>query len=52
MCRTGIVPAGVSVRLGRKVKIDMDRMVDWISKGGQALPGEWRWQRDDEKSPS
>lgn len=30
------------VRLGRQVRIDPDRLEEWIAAGGQALPGGWR----------
>ncbi len=42
LIRTGIVPRGIAVRLGRQVRIDADGLSEWIKAGGQALPGGWR----------
>lgn len=42
MVRTGVLPAGVAIRLGRQVRIDADALNEWIAAGGQSLPGVWR----------
>lgn len=42
MIRTGLLPPGVVVHLGRQVRIDADALSQWISSGGQKLPGGWR----------
>ena len=42
MIRTGLLPAGVVVHLGRQIRIDEDALRAWIHAGGQALPGGWR----------
>ena len=42
LVRTGILPPGVVVRLGRQVRIDEDALREWIAAGGQSLPGGWR----------
>lgn len=39
MARQNLVP---HVRLGRIVKFDPERVGEWISAGGQALPGGWK----------
>jgi len=44
MSRNGTLPVGVVVRLGRQVRIDEDRLREWIAAGGNALPGGWRRQ--------
>ncbi len=40
--RTGLMPPGVVVRLGRQVRFDLDALDAWIRAGGTALPGGWR----------
>ncbi|MBM3762425.1 MAG: DNA-binding protein [Acidobacteria bacterium] len=42
MIREGILPAGVVVRVGRRMLINADKLQQWIDNGGQALPGGWR----------
>lgn len=42
LARTGILPSGVVVRLGRQIRFDEDALIEWIRAGGQALPGGWR----------
>ena len=37
-----VLPPGVLVRIGRKVKIHRERLFDWMNAGGQALPGGWK----------
>lgn len=39
LARTGILP---TVRLGRQLRVDADRLQEWINSGGQPLPGGWR----------
>jgi hypothetical protein len=40
--REGLLPAGVVVQVGRRVRVDLDALEAWISAGGQALAGGWR----------
>jgi excisionase family DNA binding protein len=47
LVRTGVMPPGVAVRLGRQVRIDEEALRAWIHAGGQALPGGWRRSADD-----
>lgn len=42
LARTGILPDGVVVRLGRQIRFDEQSLVEWIRGGGEALPGGWR----------
>jgi len=42
MAREGILPSGVIVRLGRQLRVDEERLHQFISDGGQALPGGWK----------
>ncbi len=42
LARQGLLP-GV-VRLGRCVRFDMEKISEFIEKGGRALPGGWRRQ--------
>ena len=39
---SGIIPAGVAVRVGRRVFIHRNRFADWIESGGGAFEGGWR----------
>jgi len=42
MVRTGLLPPGVIVHLGRQIRVDQDALCDWVRAGGQVLPGGWR----------
>ena len=42
MARQGILPHGVVVRLGRQLRVNEERLQEWLDNGGQALPGGWR----------
>ncbi len=42
LIRENIFPDGVVVRLGRRIRIDPERLEEFIAGGGQALPGGWR----------
>lgn len=42
LVRQGILPLGVVVKLGRQIRINSERLREWIAGGGQALPGGWR----------
>ena len=50
MVRTGLLPVGVVVRLGRQIRLDEDALVEWIKAGGQALPGGWKRVPDEPPS--
>ena len=39
LARTGVIP---TVRIGRQLRVDADRLQEWIDSGGQSLPGGWR----------
>ncbi len=39
MARSGLLP---TVRLGRQIRVDPDRLQAWIDEGGRTLPGGWR----------
>ena len=39
MARTGILPV---VRLGRQLRIDREKLAEWINGGGRSLDGGWR----------
>ena len=39
LARTGVIP---TVRLGRQIRVDANRLQEWIDGGGQSLPGGWR----------
>ena len=41
LARTGVLPI---VKLGRQIRVDEARLIDWINGGGSALPGGWRKQ--------
>ena len=38
LVREGVRPPGVAVRVARRVKLDPDRLEDWIAGGGSARP--------------
>jgi excisionase family DNA binding protein len=42
LARTGILPAGVVVRLGRLVKVNPEKLDAWMDEGGQPLSDGWR----------
>jgi len=46
LVRTGILPPGVVVRLGRQLRVDEDALIVWVRTGGQALAGGWRKEAD------
>lgn len=39
LARSGILPV---VRLGRLVRVDPDRLSEWIARGGASFSGGWR----------
>ncbi len=39
LARMGVLP---TVRLGRQVRVNKARFIEWIDAGGAALPGGWR----------
>ena len=47
LIRQGIIPAGVAVRLGRQVRVNVERWREFVEAGGQALPGGWRRETSD-----
>lgn len=40
--REGVLPAGVVVRVGRKVLINREKLLSYFDQGGAALPGGWK----------
>lgn len=49
MARNRILPV---VRLGRQLRVDADKLEQWIGDGGQALAGGWRRTETDESAAS
>lgn len=47
MDREKLFDDGIVVRLGRLKRWDLDRLEDWIARGGKALEGGWRHDPDD-----
>jgi hypothetical protein len=45
-----VLPAGVVVRFGRQVRINVEALRTWESAGGAPLPGGWK--REPEGRPS
>ncbi|MFQ6583346.1 helix-turn-helix domain-containing protein [Priestia megaterium] len=39
MAREGFLPV---VKLGRHVRVDQDKLNEWIENGGHTLPGGWK----------
>ena len=52
LIRSGIFPPGVIVRLGRQIRVHPGKLEAFIEGGGQALPGGWRWESDEDRQPS
>ena len=44
LARVGVLP---TVKIGRQLRIDPDQLDQWISAGGQSLPGGWRREPSD-----
>lgn len=42
MVRSGLLPRGVAIHLGRQVRINEDRLLEWLQGGGRPLAGGWR----------
>jgi excisionase family DNA binding protein len=42
LIRDGVIPHGVIVRLGRHIRINPEKLEEFIASGGQALPRGWR----------
>jgi excisionase family DNA binding protein len=42
LIHSGIIPSGVVVRLGRHLRINPEKLEQFIDGGGQGLPGGWR----------
>jgi len=40
--RERILPAGVAVRIGRRMLINPDKLTEFLDSGGAALPGGWK----------
>ena len=47
LMRQGIIPAGVVVRLGRQVRVNVQKWREFVEAGGAALPGGWRRDASD-----
>jgi len=39
LVRSNLLPA---VKLGRQVRVNAERLQEWINEGGAALPGGWK----------
>jgi len=44
----GVIPPGVTVRLGRRIYIHRRRLDDWVSDGGSGFSGGWRREPSDD----
>lgn len=42
LCRQKVLPLGVVVRLGRRIRVDPDALERFIAGGGQGLRGGWK----------
>jgi excisionase family DNA binding protein len=42
MVREGIIPPDAVVRLGRLYRFNLQKVQEWIDRGGSAYPGGWR----------
>jgi hypothetical protein len=48
--RTGVLPRGVVIRLGRQVRFSAAALRSYLEGGGAALPGGWRRKPAEEKA--
>jgi hypothetical protein len=48
LVRTGLLPPGVVVRLGRQIRVNPEALDEFLAAGGQALPGGWRQEAEGE----
>jgi excisionase family DNA binding protein len=48
LARRGLLPC---VRLGRSVRFDVEAVEDFLTRGGRALPGGWRWESPTSRAP-
>jgi excisionase family DNA binding protein len=39
LVREGLLPA---IRLGRQIRVDKHKLLEFLESGGRALPGGWR----------
>lgn len=39
------------VRIGRRLKVDLDKLLDFIEKGGEPLPGGWKREPEGRRAP-
>lgn len=42
LCRRKVLPAGVVVRLGRRIRVDPEALERFIADGGRGLSGGWK----------
>jgi hypothetical protein len=45
LAKADVVPA---VRVGRRIRFDLEAIREFIAKGGKALPGGWRMENQSE----
>jgi excisionase family DNA binding protein len=51
LARTGALPPGVVVRVGRLVKVNPEKLDAWMDEGGQALSDGWRHAPEETPTP-
>lgn len=44
LVREEVIPSGVVVRLGRRIRFNETKLIAWLDAGGQGLPGGWKWE--------
>jgi hypothetical protein len=52
LVRVNFFPPGVVVRLGRQIKVNPQRLEEFLAGGGSALPGGWRREADSREADS
>lgn len=53
LARRNVLPPGVVVRLGRQLRVNPQRLEEFIEAGGQTLPGGWRREAaEDSRQPA
>jgi len=44
LAREGLLPV---IRIGRQLRVDPDKLQEWLDNGGQGYPGGWKRNKDD-----
>jgi hypothetical protein len=42
MVREGLIPPGVVIRLGKRIRFNEPKFLEWLDAGGQGFAGGWK----------